>query len=61
MRGAAEVYRDGHITQWLPKAERRIAEMKAELARMKTRRAQNHRAALTMAVRGDRHWRRAVR
>jgi len=33
VRGAAEVYREGHVTQWLPVAENRIAE--AELAKTK--------------------------
>ena len=34
MRDAAEVYREGNVTQWLPEAEQRVAEMEAALAAM---------------------------
>jgi len=37
MNGAAEIYREGHVSQWLPVAESRSATMKAELAKMKKR------------------------
>ena len=34
MRNAAEVYRQGNVTYWLPIAEQRIAAMEATLAKM---------------------------
>jgi hypothetical protein len=34
MTGAAEVYRTGNLTQWLPVAEQRIVVMKAELVEL---------------------------
>jgi hypothetical protein len=34
MRSAAVVYREGHVSSWLPVAEKRITEMKAQLASM---------------------------
>ena len=34
MRNAAEVYRQGNVTSWLPIAERRVKAMQATLAKM---------------------------
>ena len=34
MRDAAEVYREGNVTYWVPEAERRVREMEAALAAM---------------------------